>query len=189
MFAALPLRFDIFSCRLPGFSAVLYCGCKGVLIELSEDSNMRRQKEKNRDSSKKRTRGTARDGRAETEEFLKKNRLKADVIETPSGLQYTIVNSGEGASPTEWSTVEVNQRILLVDGTVIKDTFRTPDNDRFTMQEAIAGLKEGLPLMKEGARFRFVVPPDLAWGKRGAGDKIGPYATLVFDIRLERVRD
>ena len=150
---------------------------------------MRRQKEKNRGSSKKRTRGTARDSRAETEDFLKKNRVKADVIETASGLQYTIVNPGEGASPTEWSTVEVNQRILLVDGTVIKDTFRTPDYDRFTMEEAIAGLKEGLPLMKEGGRFRFVVPPDLAWGKRGAGDKIGPYATLVFDIRLERVRD
>lgn len=149
---------------------------------------MRRRKEKKQDSSKKRTRGNARDSRAESEEYLKKNRLKADVIETASGLQYTIVNPGEGASPTEWSSVEVNQRILLVDGTVIKDTFRTPDTDRFTMEEAIAGLKEGLPLMKEGGRFRFVVPPDLAWGKRGAGDKIGPHAALVFDIRLERVR-
>ena len=150
---------------------------------------MRRQKEKNRGSSKKRTRSIARDTLAETEDFLKNNRLNAGVIETASGLQYTIVNPGGGTSPTEWSTVEVNQRILLVDGTVIKDTFRTPDNDRFTMAEAIAGLKEGLPLMKEGDRFRFVVPPDLAWGKRGAGDKIGPYAALIFDIRLERVRD
>jgi len=146
---------------------------------------MRRKKEKSQSSSKKQLR----DRSAETESFLKKNRLKEDVTETESGLQYTVVNQGEGASPTEWSTVEVNQRILLVDGTVIKDTFRTPDNDRFSMEEAIAGLKEGLPLMKEGARYRFFVPPDLAWGKRGAGDKIGAYATLVFDIRLERVRD
>ena len=150
---------------------------------------MRRQKERHGGSGKKRKSGTARDSRAETEEFLKKNRLKPDVIETASGLQYTMIDPGEGASPTEWSTVEVNQRILLVDGTVIKDTFRTPDNDRFTMEEAIPGLKEGLPLMKEGGRFRFVVPPDLAWGKRGAGKKIGPNAALVFDIRLERVRD
>jgi FKBP-type peptidyl-prolyl cis-trans isomerase FkpA len=145
---------------------------------------MKRKKEKSQSSSKKQLR----DGGAETEAFLKKNRLKDDVIETESGLQYTVVNQGEGASPTEWSTVEVNQRILLVDGTVIKDTFRTPDTDRFSMAEAIAGLKEGLPLMKEGARYRFFVPPDLAWGKRGAGDKIGAYATLIFDIRLERVR-
>ncbi|MFC7337932.1 FKBP-type peptidyl-prolyl cis-trans isomerase [Haloferula chungangensis] len=150
---------------------------------------MRRHKEKGGSPNKKRKSGTARDSRAESEEFLKKNRSKADVIETASGLQYSIVDPGEGASPTEWSTVEVNQRILLVDGTVIKDTFRTPDRDRFTMEEAIPGLKEGLPMMKEGGRFRFVVPPDLAWGKRGAGNKIGPNAALVFDIRLERVND
>ena len=149
---------------------------------------MRRQKEKNRGSNNKRKRGPVKDSLAESEEYLKKNRSKEGVIETESGLQYSIVEPGEGASPTEWSTVEVNQRILLVDGTVIKDTFRTPDTDRFTMEEAIAGLKEGLPLMKEGGRFRFVVPPDLAWGKRGAGTKIGPYAALIFDIRLERVR-
>lgn len=149
---------------------------------------MRRQKEKNRGSNNKRKRGPVKDSLAESEEYLKKNRSKEGVIEAESGLQYSIVEPGEGASPTEWSTVEVNQRILLVDGTVIKDTFRTPDTDRFTMEEAIAGLKEGLPLMKEGGRFRFVVPPDLAWGKRGAGTKIGPYAALIFDIRLERVR-
>ena len=122
---------------------------------------MKRKKEKSQSSIKKQLR----DRSAETETFLKKNRLKEDVIETESGLRFTIVNQGEGASPTEWSTVEVNQRILLVDGTVIKDTFRTPDTDRF------------------------FVPPDLAWGKRGAGDKIGAYATLISDIRLERVRD
>ncbi len=145
---------------------------------------MRRKKEKSQSPGKKQLR----DRSTETEVFLKKNRQKADVTETESGLQYTIVNQGEGASPTGWSKVEVNQRILLVDGTVIKDTFRTPDTDRFSMEEAIAGLKEGLPLMKEGARYRFFVPPDLAWGKRGAGDKIGAHATLIFDIRLERVR-
>ena len=155
---------------------------------MAADSAMRRQKEKNRGSNNKRKRGPVKDSLAESEEYLKKNRSKEGVIEAESGLQYSIVEPGEGASPTEWSTVEVNQRILLVDGTVIKDTFRTPDTDRFTMEEAIAGLKEGLPLMKEGGRFRFVVPPDLAWGKRGAGTKIGPYAALIFDIRLERVR-
>jgi FKBP-type peptidyl-prolyl cis-trans isomerase len=150
---------------------------------------MRRQKEKNRGPKKRRGSGTAGDNRAEGEEFLRKNRMKEGVVETGSGLQYTILDPGEGARPTESSTVEVNQRILLADGTVIKDTFRTPDKDRFTMEEAIAGLREGLCLMKEGGRFRFVVPPDLAWGKRGAGTKIGPHAVLIFDIRLERVRE
>ncbi len=142
-----------------------------------------------KNSGKKRGRGGAGQNRAETEAFLKKNRKKADVTETASGLQYTIKEPGSGQRPSEWSTVEVNQRILLVDGTVIKDTYHGTETDVFKMEEAIAGLKEGLPLMKEGGKFRFVVPPELAWGKRGAGDKIGPYAALIFDIRLEKVID
>ncbi|MCF7847240.1 MAG: FKBP-type peptidyl-prolyl cis-trans isomerase [Kiritimatiellales bacterium] len=96
---------------------------------------------------------------------------------------------GAGKSPDEWSTVEVNQRILLVDGTVIKDTHHGTETDTFTIKEAIDGLKEGLQLMKEGGKFRFVVPPNLAWGKRGAGEKIGPYVALIFDIRLEKLLD
>jgi len=136
---------------------------------------------------KTKNRGGAGQNRAEPEAFLKKNRSKPDVIETASGLQYTIKEPGTGKSPDEWSTVEVNQRILLVDNTVIRNTYDGTQTDTFSMAEAIDGLKEGLPLMKEGGKFRFVVPPDLAWGKRGAGDKIGPYAALIFDIRLEKV--
>ncbi|MCF7847238.1 MAG: FKBP-type peptidyl-prolyl cis-trans isomerase [Kiritimatiellales bacterium] len=132
-------------------------------------------------------RGSAGQNRAESEAFLKKNGSKPDVITTASGLQYTIKDPGIGKTPDEWSTVEVNQRILLVDGTIIKDTYHGTETDTFTIKEAIDGLKEGLQLMKEGGKFRFVVPPNLAWGKRGAGEKIGPYVALIFDIRLEKV--
>ncbi|MBI9019816.1 MAG: FKBP-type peptidyl-prolyl cis-trans isomerase [Verrucomicrobia bacterium] len=140
-------------------------------------------------TGKVRGRGGAGQNRSETDAFLRKNRQRSDVIETSSGLQYTIREEGTGKRPDERSTVEVNQRILLVDGTVIKDTYHGAETDRFTLAEAIDGLKEGLPLMREGAKFRFVVPPDLAWGKRGAGSRIGPNTTLIFDIRLERVID
>lgn len=140
-----------------------------------------------KNNNKKRGRGGAGQNRAETEAFLKKNRSKPDVIESTSGLQYTIMEPGTGKSPDEWSSVEVNQRIQLIGGRIIKDTYHGTETDTFTIAEAIDGLKEGLPLMKEGGKFRFIVPPDLAWGKRGAGDKIGPYATLIFDIRLEKV--
>jgi FKBP-type peptidyl-prolyl cis-trans isomerase FkpA len=132
-------------------------------------------------------RGSAGQNRAESEAFLKKHRSKPGVIVSASGLQYTIKEPGTGRSPDEWSTVEINQRILLVDGTVVKDTYHGTEPDVFKMVDAIDGLKEGLPLMKEGGKFRFVVPADLAWGKRGAGDRIGPYAALIFDIRLEKV--
>ena len=136
---------------------------------------------------KSKNRGGAGQNRAESEAFLKKNRSKPGVITTASGLQYTIQEAGAGKRPDEWSTVEVNQRILLVDGTVLKNTYDGTEPDTFTLAEAIDGLKEGLALMKEGGKFRFVVPSDLAWGKRGAGQKIGPYAALIFDIRLEKV--
>lgn len=109
------------------------------------------------------------------------------MLETASGLQYTVREEGAGARPDARSSVEVNQRILLVDGTVIKDTYHGVETDVFSLEEAIEGLREGLQLMREGGRARFVVPPDLAWGKRGAGSKIGPHAALIFDIRLEKV--
>ena len=150
---------------------------------------MGRQKNNNRNTGKKRGRGSAGQNRAAAEAFLKKNRSKPDVIVTASGLQYTIKEQGTGRSPDEWSTVEINQRILLVDGTVVKDTYHGTEPDVFKMVDAIDGLKEGLPLMKEGGKFRFVVSPELAWGKRGAGERIGPYTALIFDIRLEKVTD
>ena len=135
------------------------------------------------------TRGSAGQNRAESASFLKKNGSKPGVITTASGLQYTIQDPGTGKSPDEWSTVEVNQRILLVNGNVLKDTYHGTETDTFTMAEAIDGLKEGLALMKEGGKFRFVVPSDLAWGKRGSGSKIGPFAALIFDVRVEKVID
>jgi FKBP-type peptidyl-prolyl cis-trans isomerase FkpA len=144
---------------------------------------------RNKKHQKPRGRGGAGQNRSAGEAYLKKNRQRPEVTETPSGLQYTIRDEGAGKQPDEWSTVEVNQRILLVDGSVIKDTYHSVETDTFSLEEAIDGLKEGLPLMNEGAKFRFVIPPDLAWGKRGAGLRIGPHATLIFDIRLERIID
>ena len=134
-------------------------------------------------------RGGAGQNRAESEAYLKKNGSKPDVITTASGLQYTIQDPGTGKSPDEWSTVEVNQRILLINGTVLKNSYHGTETDTFTIKEAIDGLKEGLQLMKEGGKFLFVVPTDLAWGKRGSGKKIGPHAAHIFDIRLEKVTD
>ena len=141
------------------------------------------------DKKQKRGRGGAGQNRAESEAFLKKNSSRPGVITTASGLQYTIQDPGTGKSPDEWSTVEVNQRILLVNGNVLKNTYHSTETDVFTMKEAIDGLKEGLALMKEGGKFLFVVPAELAWGKRGSGRIIGPHAALIFDVRLEKVTD
>ena len=140
-----------------------------------------------RNKTQKRGKGSVGANKKLSADFFAKNRKKPGIIETSTGLQYSIIDEGEGKRPTVDSEITVNQRILLIDGTIIKDTYKTGELDTFCLNEGIEGLKEGIPLMKCGARYKFFVPPDLAWGKRGAGNKIGPYATLIFDIRLARI--
>lgn len=138
--------------------------------------------------SKKNSKGSFGLNRKQTEDFLSKNKKREGVIETQTGLQYLIRDEAQGPKPSLFNTVTVNQRITLIDGSVIADTYRQNEPETFCLTEAIDGLKEGIPLMSVGARYRFFIPPDLAWGKRGAGDKIGPYATLIFDIKLEEIQ-
>ncbi len=116
--------------------------------------------------------------------YLDKYALKDGVIRTPSGLLYRVLETSQGLSPEASDTVRVNQRILNADGRVISDTYKTGEPDKFSMKEAIAGVREGLQLMKVGERFELVVPADLAWGKKGVKNKIGPNALLIFDVRL-----
>tara|TARA_R110000868_G_scaffold143362_2_gene361402 strand:- start:393 stop:821 length:429 start_codon:yes stop_codon:yes gene_type:complete len=128
--------------------------------------------------------GSKGQNRKGSEAFLDKYVSKTDVLRSESGLLYKIIDIGQGPSPQPLSEVVVHQRILNFDGSVIADTYKTGIADRFSVKEAITGLQEGLMLMHLGARYEFVVPPELAWGKRGVGNKIGPNAVLLFDVRL-----
>ncbi len=143
-----------------------------------------------RGNQKRQAKGSTGLNKKNATDFLDKNRHKPGVVETDSGLQYIIVDTAEnpGKQPTLEDTVTVQQRISLLDGTIIEDTYQKPTPATFPMQEAIEGYQEGLGLMKAGDRFKFFIPSDLAWGKRGAGKQIGPYATLVIDARLIEVR-
>lgn len=137
---------------------------------------------------KKNTKGSAGFNKKNSADFLERNRHKPGVTVTDSGLQYLIIEEGQGAVPSEDDRVVVQQRISLVDGTVIDDTYKTPDPAIFHMTEAIEGYREGLQMMQVGSRYRFFIPHDLAWGKRGAGSRIGPYASLIIDARLVEIR-
>ncbi len=137
---------------------------------------------------RKNTKGSTGFNRKNSEDFLTRNRGRPGVRETDSGLQVLVLQEGDGASPASEDRVIVQQRISLVDGTVIDDTYKTPDPAVFGLAEAIEGYREGLMGMKVGGRSRFFIPPDLAWGKRGAGSRIGPYAALIIDVRLVAIR-
>lgn len=118
------------------------------------------------------------------EDFLLQNAQKDGVVETGSGLQYKIVEEVAGEKPDQDSTVLIHQRALLLNGTLLEDTYRQNKPDEVRLVELIEGLQEGLQLMGKGSRYKFWVPADLAWGRKGTSNKIPPFAVLSFDIRL-----
>ena len=112
--------------------------------------------------------------------FLAENASKPGVVKTASGLQYQILQEGQGAMPAATSQVTVNYRGSLIDGT----EFDSGEAVSFPLDRVIPGWTEGLQLMKEGAKYRFFIPADLAYGERGAGGRIPPNAALIFDVEL-----
>ena len=130
------------------------------------------------------SRGSAGNNRKTSDEFLLKNSKKEGVIETESGLQYTIIEEGNGENPTEECNVIIHQRCTVMNGKVIADTYKDNAPDEVPMSELIEGYREGLMLMKKGGRNKLFIPADLAWGKKGTGNKIPPNALLIFDVRL-----
>lgn len=112
--------------------------------------------------------------------FLAENASKPGVVKTASGLQYQILQEGQGPTPAATSQVTVNYRGSLIDGT----EFDSGEAVSFPLDRVIPGWTEGLQLMKEGAKYRFFIPADLAYGERGAGGRIPPNAALIFDVEL-----
>ncbi len=133
---------------------------------------------------REKSRGSAGNNRKAAEEFLLKNKTKEGVIETESGLQYLVIEQGDGDHPFEGCNVIIHQRCALLNGKLIEDTFQDNEADEVPMNELIEGYREGLLLMRKGSRFKLFIPPDLAWGKKGTGNKIPPNALLIFDVRL-----
>jgi len=123
----------------------------------------------------------------EGEAFLAANKSKPGVVTTASGLQYQILKEGKGPSPGPRDRVTVHYKGTLLDGTVFDSSFDRGQPATFPLTGVIKGWSEGLSHFKEGGSGRLFIPPDLAYGERGAGDKIGPNAVLVFDVDLLKV--
>jgi FKBP-type peptidyl-prolyl cis-trans isomerase len=120
--------------------------------------------------------------------FLAENAQKEGVITTKSGLQYLVLTEGKGKSPKKTDTVVVNYRGTLINGVEFDSSYlagREPAE--FPLNRVIKGWTEGLQLMKEGAKFRFFIPSNLAYGSRGAGIDIGADETLIFEVELLKV--
>ena len=125
--------------------------------------------------------------RAEGEAFLAENKKKTGVVTTASGLQYTVLQEGTGRQPKASDTVRCHYEGRLIDGTVFDSSYRRGVPADFGLRQVISGWTEGVQLMKEGAKYRFFIPYNLAYGERGAGADIPPYAALIFDVELINV--
>ncbi|MBP3227739.1 MAG: FKBP-type peptidyl-prolyl cis-trans isomerase [Bacteroidaceae bacterium] len=150
-------------------------------IEAQQEITAFQQQQKAREAEK----GKA--ARQAGEDFLAANAKKEGVTVTESGLQYVVLQEGTGAKPTAAQTVRCHYEGRLIDGTVFDSSYRRGVPAEFPLNGVISGWTEGLQLMGEGAKFRFFIPYDLAYGARGAGGSIPPYAALVFDVELIKV--
>lgn len=119
----------------------------------------------------------------EGEKFLLENRVKEGVTETPSGLQYKVIEMGNGPKPAATDKVTVNYRGSLLNGTEFDSSFTRGEPISFELDKVIAGWTEGVQLMPVGSKFMFYIPPELAYGPAGGGP-IGPNATLIFEVDL-----
>lgn len=127
------------------------------------------------------------DNLAAGKKFLEENKKKEGVKTTSSGLQYKVVRPGKGPKPKATDTVTVHYRGKNLKGEEFDSSYSRGQPATFAVNGVIAGWQEALQLMKEGAKYEIVIPADLAYGVRGAGQKIGPNEVLVFDVELLKV--
>jgi FKBP-type peptidyl-prolyl cis-trans isomerase FklB len=116
--------------------------------------------------------------------FLAENKAKDGVVTMPSGLEYKVLQEGTGPKPTADDSVVCNYRGSLLDGTEFDSSYKHGQPATFPVKGVIRGWTEALQLMPVGSKWQLVIPPDLAYGERGAGQQIGPNATLVFEVEL-----
>ena len=120
--------------------------------------------------------------------YLTENKAKDGVQITESGLQYLVLETGAGATPSAESIVEVHYEGKLINGTIFDSSYQRGETASFPVNRVIAGWTEALQLMKEGDVWEVTIPAALAYGSQGAGEVIGPNATLIFKVELVKVQ-
>jgi FKBP-type peptidyl-prolyl cis-trans isomerase FklB len=116
--------------------------------------------------------------------FLAENKNREGVTELPSGLQYLVISEGTGPKPTAYNKVTCHYHGTLINGTIFDSSVQRGKPATFPLNMVITGWTEGLQLMATGSKYRFFIPPHLAYGDRHVSAEIGPNSTLIFDVEL-----
>lgn len=120
--------------------------------------------------------------------FLAENGQKEGVITLPSGLQYKVLKKGQGKSPGDGDTVEINYRGATIQGVEIDRSARMGKPTVSKVKGAMPGLSEALKLMQVGAKWQIFIPSKLAYGERGNGNAVGPHEAIVFEVELAGIK-
>ena len=116
--------------------------------------------------------------------FLEENKTKEGVITTESGLQYKVIKAGKGEIPTKESSVKVNYKGTLIDGTEFDSSYKRNAPATFRADQVIKGWTEALTMMPVGSKWELYIPQELAYGARETGGQIKPFSTLIFEVEL-----
>ncbi len=141
-----------------------------------------------RQKAEAKAQAAAETNKREGDAFQATNKAKAGVITLPSGLQYKILKQGTGPTPTATDSVVCDYRGTLIDGTEFDSSYKRGQSATFPVNGVIKGWTEALQLMPVGSQWQLVVPPELAYGLRGAGADIGPNSTLIFEVYLHSIQ-
>jgi FKBP-type peptidyl-prolyl cis-trans isomerase FklB len=118
------------------------------------------------------------------QDFLEVNKQKPGITTLPSGLQYEVISEGSGIKPSASNKVTCHYHGTLLDGTVFDSSVKRGQPASFPLNMVIKGWTEGLQLMSVGSKWRFFIPPQLAYGERQVSAEIGPNSTLIFEVEL-----
>ncbi len=159
-------------------------GEEGLLDLQTANTILRAVMKRKKEEQAKKNEALAIQNKAEGEAFLKGNAERDGVITLESGLQYEVMNEGTGPIPRATDKVSVHYHGTLINGDVFDSSVQRGAPTSFPVTGVIKGWVEALQLMPVGSKWKLFIPSDLAYGERGAGGKIGPHATLVFEVEL-----
>jgi len=179
-----PVKDDVDIKALEAGLDSVFAGGEPVLDDATREQIKNSVAEKLQKKQMEERTAAATKSKEEGEKFLADNEKKAGVKKTASGLQYEVLTEGTGAAPKATDTVTVHYKGTLINGETFDSSYDRGQPVSFPLQNVIPGWTEGLQLMKTGAKYKFVIPSALAYGERGAGAKIGPNSTLVFEVEL-----
>ena len=159
-------------------------GTKSPITQEEQQNLMQELQKSMREKAEVKRKADSEKNLAEGKKFLEDNKKKPGVVTAASGLQYKILTEGKGESPKATDTVKVHYKGTLLDGTEFDSSLKRGQPATFPVNGVIKGWTEALQLMKPGAKWQVWIPENLAYGDRGAGDQIGPSATLTFEVEL-----